>query len=69
MLTTAEPVGSVISSGGGTFTFSADGMFEHLNSGETVTDGFANTADDRAGGLDTEIVTVTISGSEDFLFA
>jgi VCBS repeat-containing protein len=62
-------VGSVINNGDGTFTYSADGMFEHLNSGETATDSFAYAVDDGQGGLDTEIVTVTIIGSDDFLFA
>ncbi|MBO6895905.1 MAG: VCBS domain-containing protein [Shimia sp.] len=62
-------VGSVVNNGDGTFTYSADGMFEHLNSGETATDSFAYTVDDGDGGLDTEIVTINISGSDDFLFA
>ncbi|WP_412562151.1 Ig-like domain-containing protein [Thalassobius sp. MITS945101] len=62
-------VGSVINNGDGTFTYSADGMFEYLNTGETATDSFAYTVDDGAGGLDTEIVTITITGSDDFLFA
>jgi VCBS repeat-containing protein len=44
-------------------------MFEHLNTGETAIDSFAYTVDDGEGGMDTEIVTLTITGSDDFLFA
>ncbi len=62
-------LGSVINNGDGTFTYSADGMFEHLNTGETAIDSFAYTVDDGDGGMDTEIVTLTITGSDDFLFA
>lgn len=62
-------IGSVINNGDGTFTYSADGMFEHLNTGESANDSFAYTVDDGAGGLDTETVTITITGSDDFLFA
>ncbi|MFY0662846.1 MAG: VCBS domain-containing protein [Shimia sp.] len=62
-------LGSVVNNGDGTFTYSADGMFEHLDSGETATDSFSYTVDDGEGGLDTELVTITITGSDDFLFA
>ncbi|MFV1910203.1 VCBS domain-containing protein [Phaeobacter sp. A90-2a-3-a] len=62
-------LGNVINNGDGTFTYSADGTFEHLNSGETATDSFAYTVDDGDGGLDTETVTITILGSDDILFA
>ncbi|WP_412554969.1 VCBS domain-containing protein [Shimia sp. MIT1388] len=61
-------LGSVVNNGDGTFTYSADGMFEHLDNGETATDSFSYTVDDGAGGLDAELVTITITGSDDFVF-
>ncbi|WP_299934121.1 Ig-like domain-containing protein [uncultured Pelagimonas sp.] len=65
----SSTLGDVINNGDGTFTYSANGMFEYLDSGETATDTFAYTVDDGNGGLDTAIATIIVTGSDDILFA
>ncbi|WP_193748812.1 VCBS domain-containing protein [Leisingera sp. ANG-Vp] len=61
--------GSVVNNGDGTFTFSANGAFEHLNAGESATDTFTYTVDDGNGGIDSQVVTVTILGLDDVSIA
>ncbi|MEJ5218337.1 tandem-95 repeat protein [Cognatishimia sp. D5M38] len=57
--------GEVTNNGDGTFTYSANGAFEHLAEGETSTDSFTYTVDDGNGGTSTETATITITGIND----
>ena len=66
---TTGTLGSVVDNGDGTFDYSADGMFEHLDDGETATDTFTYTVTDDQGATDTETVTIVINGADDLLFA
>jgi VCBS repeat-containing protein len=66
---TSGTAGEVTNNGDGTFTYSANGQFEHLNDGETATDTFGYTVSDGNGGFDSELVTITILGSDDILFS
>lgn len=62
---TTDTVGAVINNLDGTFTYSANGAFEHLALGEEATDTFTYTVDDGNGGVDTELVTITVQGAND----
>ncbi len=66
---TIGTLGSVVDNGDGTFDYSADGVFEHLDDGETATDTFTYTVTDDQGATDTETVTIVINGADDLLFA
>ncbi|MCP4786979.1 MAG: tandem-95 repeat protein, partial [Fuerstiella sp.] len=58
-------LGSVINNGDGTFTYSANGQFEHLSEGETATDSFDYIVNDGNGGTSTATATITIFGQND----
>ncbi|MGR3812554.1 MAG: tandem-95 repeat protein [Cognatishimia activa] len=62
---TSGTQGEVTNNGDGTFTYSANGAFEHLAEGETSTDSFTYTVDDGNGGTSTETATITITGQND----
>lgn len=49
----------------GMFTYSANGAFEHLAIGRQATDTFTYAVDDGSGGVDTEVVTITVEGAND----
>ncbi|EBA05545.1 VCBS domain-containing protein [Sagittula stellata] len=49
----------------GMFTYSANGAFEHLAIGQQATDTFTYAVDDGSGGVDTEVVTITVEGAND----
>ena len=65
MIDDSDTIGLVTNNGDGTFTYSANGQFSGLDAGETATDWFSYTVADGNGGFDTEIVAVTINGTND----
>ncbi|MGR3579850.1 MAG: VCBS domain-containing protein [Sagittula sp.] len=62
---TTGTLGLVTNNLDGTFTYSANGAFEHLAIGQQATDTFTYTVDDGNGGVDTEVVTITVEGAND----
>lgn len=58
-------VGQVTNNNDGTFTYDANGQYDHLAVGETTTDTFTYTVDDGNGGADTQTATITITGTND----
>lgn len=51
--------------GDGSFDYDPNGAFEHLNVGETATDGFTYSVDDGQGGISAAAVSITIEGVND----
>lgn len=64
-LQTDETLGSVEYDGAGNFTYRPDGMFSHLNEGETATDTFSYTLVQQDGTTETIAVVVEIIGRND----
>ncbi|NKQ35836.1 MAG: tandem-95 repeat protein [Chloroflexi bacterium] len=62
---TAGMLGSLTDNGDGTFGYNPNGAFESLAAGATATDVFTYTVSDGNGGMDTAVVTITISGIND----
>src|SRR5204863_142941 len=62
---TTGTLGMVTNNGDGSFGYSANGAFEHLAAGETVTDTFSYTVTDNNGASSTKTATVTITGQND----
>lgn len=60
--------GSVLDNGDGTVTYSPNGAFEALSSGDTDTDSFTYMISDGEGGFDTAQVTIEIAGEDEALF-
>ncbi|MEL6815322.1 MAG: Ig-like domain-containing protein, partial [Cyanobacteria bacterium J06598_3] len=54
--------GLVTDNGDGTFSYSPNGQFDALTTGDSVTDSFTYTVDDGNGGTDTATVSITING-------
>ncbi|KZL16795.1 Endo-1,3-1,4-beta-glycanase ExsH [Pseudovibrio axinellae] len=61
----AETQGSVLVNSDGTFTYDANGQFDHLGAGETATDSFVYMALDGSWSGASATVTVTITGEND----
>ena len=62
---TSRALGRVVLNSDGTLSYSPDGKFEAMHSGQTATDTFSYTIRDRAGLTSTATVTVTIQGNND----
>ncbi|WP_121628985.1 Ig-like domain-containing protein [Tropicibacter alexandrii] len=62
---TTGTVGLVTDNGDGTFSYDPNGAFEALGCDETATDTFTYTVDDGNGGSATQVVTITITGTND----
>ena len=60
---TTGTLGLVTDNGNGTFGYNPNGQFDYLAAGQPATDTFRYTVSDGNGGLDTAVVTITVTGT------